>query len=135
MISALWYNGVMKRAELKDSENRIDELETLYLQVRNDFVENYDDYSPVERTKIMQQLRGFLDDIAKEAGGRVKRQEISNTFGAKDSSFMELIAGIRGNLPEPKPVIDVTPMVTMENVFDAATETIGNYTGTSEERS
>lgn len=93
---------------LKDSEARIEELEKLYVQVRNDFLENFDDYTPNERAKIMQQLRGFLDDIAKEAGGRVKRQEISNTFGARDNTFMELIAGVRGNLPQPQPVIEVT---------------------------
>ena len=99
------------KTELKDSERRIEELEELYLQVRDDFVTNYDDYKPHERTKIMQQLRGFLDDIAKEAGGRVKRQEINNTFGAKDSTFLDLIAGVRGNLPQPKPVIEVLPVM------------------------
>jgi len=110
--------------ELKDSEKRIEELEELYIQVRNDFVENYDDYRPHERTKIMQQLRGFLDDIAKEAGGRVKRQEINNTFGAKDSTFMELIAGVRGNLPQPKPVIEVMPLMAEreENGEEAGTK-------------
>ena len=113
------------KRELRDSEERIAELEELYVQVRNDFVENYDDYRPHERTKIMQQLRGFLDDIAKEAGGRVKRQEINNTFGARDNSFMELIAGIRGNLPEPKPIIDVMPM-TAEQVFDGEIEETGS---------
>ena len=111
----------MKKLELKDSEKRIEELETLYIQVRNDFVENFDDYRPQERAKVMQQLRGFLDDIAKEAGGRVKRQEINNTFGARDSSFMELIAGIRGNLPEAGPVIDVSP-IDVAKVFDGAEE-------------
>lgn len=99
---------------LKDSEERIEELEKLYIQVRDDFVENFDHYNPQARAKIMQQLRGFLDDIAKEAGGRVKRQEISNTFGTRDSTFMELIAGVRGNLPEAKPVIEVLP-VEVEN--------------------
>ena len=72
-------------------------------------MENYDEYKPHERTKIMQQLRGFLDDIAKEAGGRVKRQEINQTFGSRDQTFLELIAGVRGNLPQPKPVIEVMP--------------------------
>ena len=95
------------KRELRDSEERILELEELYVQVRNDFVDNYDGYTPNERTKIMQQLRGFLDDIAKEAGGRVKRQEINQTFGARDNTFMELIAGVRGKLPEPAPVIEV----------------------------
>ena len=113
----------MKRKELRDSEKRIEELEELYIQVRDDFVENYDEYRPHERTKIMQQLRGFLDDIAKEAGGRVKRQEISNTFGTKDSSFLELIAGVRGNLPQPKPVIDVMPFEAEQVVYEAGTGT------------
>ena len=113
-----------EKRELRDSEERISELEELYVQVRDDFVTNYEDYKPHERTKIMQQLRGFLDDIAKEAGGRVKRQEINNTFGSRDNSFMELIAGIRGNLPEPKPVIDVMPMMA-EQVFDVETEGTG----------
>lgn len=108
------------KKELRDSENRITELEKLYVQVRDDFVENYDDYKPAERTKIMQQLRGFLDDIAKEAGGRVKRQEIANTFGTRDSSFMELVAGIRGNLPSARqPVIEVT---AVRSDTDAPTE-------------
>ena len=108
----------MKRKELRDSEKRIEELEELYVQVRDDFVENYDEYRPHERTKLMQQLRGFLDDIAKEAGGRVKRQEISNTFGTKDSSFLELIAGVRGNLPQPQPVIDVMPFEAEQVVYE-----------------
>ena len=98
------------KKELRNSEERIAELEELYVRVRDDFVENYEDYTGTERTKIMQQLRGFLDDIAKEAGGRVKRQEINNTFGARDSTFMELIAGVRGNLPKPQPVIEVLPV-------------------------
>ena len=97
------------KRELRDSEERISELEELYVQVRDDFVENYDEYKPHERTKIMQQLRGFWDDIAKEAGGRVKRQEINQTFGSRDQTFLELIAGVRGNLPQPKPVIEVMP--------------------------
>ena len=106
------------KKELRDSEKRIEELEELYVKVRNDFVENFDDYRPHEKTKIMQQLRGFLDDIAKESGGRVKRQEISNTFGTKDSSFLELIAGIRGNLPQPKPIIDVMPFEAEQVVYE-----------------
>lgn len=98
----------MSRKKLNDSEARIEELEELYVLTRDQFLNEYDDIRPTERAKIIQQLRGMLDDIAKEAGGRVKRQEINNTFG-RDNSFMELIAGIRGNLPEPKPVIEVMP--------------------------
>lgn len=99
----------MKRT-LKDSEERIAELEELYVTTRNAFLNEFDDMKPDMRAKTLQQLRGMLDDIAKEAGGRVKRQEINNTFGSRDSSFMELIAGVRGNLPEAKPVIEVMPM-------------------------
>ena len=113
------------KKELRDSERRIEELEELYVQVRDDFVENYDDYKPHERTKIMQQLRGFLDDIAKEAGGRVKRQEVTQNFGMRDSSFLELIAGVRGNLPQPQPVIDVMPMMAEQVTYEEAGTTAG----------
>ena len=106
------------KRELRDSENRILELEELYVQIRDDFVDNYDDYTPNERTKIMQQLRGFLDDIAKEAGGRIKRQEINSTFGSRDNTFLELIAGVRGKLPTPQPVIEV-PVIEVDDGTEA----------------
>ena len=109
----------MSKKKLHDSEERIQELEDLYVLTRNQFLDEYEDIRPAERAKIIQQLRGMLDDIAKEAGGRVKRQEINQTFGARDSSFLELIASVRGNLPEPKPVIDVVP-IEMEMVTDGA---------------
>ena len=99
----------MSKKKLHDAEARIEELEDLYVLTRDQFLEEYDDIRPEQRAKILQQLRGMLDDIAKEAGGRVKRQEINNTFG-KDNSFLELIASVRGNLPEPKPVIEVIPL-------------------------
>ena len=107
----------MSRKKLNDSEERIQELENLYILTRDQFLSEYDEIKPEQRAKILQQLRGMLDDIAKEAGGRVKRQEINNTFGANDGTFMELIAGIRGKLPEPKPVIDVMPLMA-EQVTD-----------------
>ena len=109
----------MSRKKLHDSEARIEELEDLYALTRDQFLEEYDDIKPEQRAKIIQQLRGMLDDIAKEAGGRVKRQEISNTFGAKDSSFLELISSVRGNLPKPQPVIDIMPVMA-EQVADGA---------------
>jgi len=99
----------MKKS-LRGSEERIAELEELYVKTRDSFLKEYESIKPEQRAKILQQLRGMLDDIAKEAGGRVKRQEINNTFGAKDNSFMELIAGIRGNLPQPQPIIEVMPI-------------------------
>jgi len=113
----------MSRKKLNDSEERIQELENLYLLTRDQFLGEYDEIRPEQRAKILQQLRGLLDDIAKEAGGRVKRQEISNTFGAKDSTFMELIAGIRGNLPEPMPVIDVMPIEAEQVDYGTERET------------
>ena len=124
----------MSRKKLNDSEERIQELENLYILTRDQFLSEYDEIKPEQRAKVLQQLRGMLDDIAKEAGGRVKRQEISNTFGSKDSTFMELIAGIRGKLPEPKPVIDVMPLMA-EQVFGGEEETgttgiTGTETGT-----
>ena len=100
----------MSKKRLADSEERIQELETLYVLTRDQFLSEYDDIKPTERAKVIQQLRGMLDDIAKEAGGRVKRQEIQNTFGAKDSGFLELISAVRNKLPEPKPVIEVMPI-------------------------
>lgn len=106
---------------LKDSEERISELEELYVKTRDKFLNDFDHYTPTERAKTLQQLRGMLDDIAKEAGGRVKRQEIQTSFGTRDNSFMELIAGIRGNLPQPKPVIDVMPVMA-EQVTNGETE-------------
>lgn len=112
----------MSKKKLHESEERIQELEDLYVLTRDQFLDEYEDIRPAERAKILQQLRGMLDDIAKEAGGRVKRQEINNTFGAKDSSFLELIAGIRGNLPEPQPVIDITPMEVMTDGTEGKTE-------------
>ena len=98
-----------KSISLRGSEERISELEDLYVRTRDQFLKEYETIKPEQRAKILQQMRGMLDDIAKEAGGRVKRQEINNTFG-KDSSFMELIAGIRGNLPPSRPVIEVMPI-------------------------
>lgn len=109
----------MSKKKLHDSEERIQELEDLYVLTRDQFLDEYEDIRPAERAKIIQQLRGMLDDIAKEAGGRVKRQEIQQTFGAKDSAFLDLIASVRGNLPEPMPVIDVVPVET-EQVTDGA---------------
>ena len=107
----------MSRKKLNDSEERIQELENLYILTRDQFLSEYDEIKPEQRAKVLQQLRGMLDDIAKEAGGRVKRQEVTQNFGTKDSTFMELIAGIRGKLPEPKPVIDVMPLMA-EQVTD-----------------
>ena len=108
----------MGKRKLEESEARIEELEELYVLERNRFLDEYDDLSPSERMAVLRQLRGILDDIAKEAGGRVKRQENINTFGTVDNSFMELIAGVRGNLPEPEqPVIDVMPVMA-EQVID-----------------
>ena len=109
----------MSKRKLNDSEERINELEDLYVLTRDQFLSEFDDITPTERSKTIQQLRGMLDDIAKESGGRVKRQEINNTFGAKDSSFLELISSVRGSLPEPFPVIEVTP-VKAEQVTDGA---------------
>ena len=106
-------------ARLKDSEERIAELEELYILTRNAFLEDFDDLKAFEKDKYLKQLRGLLDDIAKEAGGRVKRQEIQQTV-TRDSSFMELIAGIRGNLPRPAPVIEVMP-VEVENAEEEST--------------
>lgn len=114
-----------KEMKLKDSEARIEELETLYVMERDKFLDNFDNLDSDQRTKIIRQLRGILDDIAKEAGGRVKRQENISTFGTADNSFMELIAGIRGNLPEPTPIIDVMPILP-EEVFGGQTEEDGN---------
>lgn len=108
-----------KDVRLKDSEERIAELQELYVMTRTSFLEEFDDLTAAEKDKYLRQLRGMLDDIAKEAGGRVKRQEIQTSFGTKDSSFMELISGIRGNLPKPQPVIEITPI----EVKDAAEET------------
>ena len=111
----------MGKKSLKESEARIEELENLYVQERDRFLEEFDDMGSAERTQVIRQLRGILDDIAKEAGGRVKRQENINTFGSVDNSFMELIAGVRGNLPEPMPIIDVVPAVANQ-VTDAEEE-------------
>ena len=114
----MYYNKCMGKRKLEDSEARIEELEELYVLERNRFLDDFDDMSTDDRTKVIRQLRGILDDIAKEAGGRVKRQENINTFGTVDNSFMELIAGVRGNLPEPEqPVIDVMPVMA-EQVID-----------------
>ena len=110
----------MSRKKLHESEDRIQELEDLYVLTRDQFLGEYDEIRPAERAKIIQQLRGMLDDIAKEAGGRVKRQEINNTFGAKDNTFLELIASVRGNLPEPVPVIDVVPIEKEQAEEDGA---------------
>lgn len=107
----------MSRKKLNDSEERIQELENLYILTRDQFLSEYDEIKPEQRAKVLQQLRGMLDDIAKEAGGRVKRQEISNTFGTKDTTFLELIASVRKELPEPMPVIDVMP-IEAEQVND-----------------
>ena len=106
---------------LKESEERIAELEDLYVLTRDKFLNEFDDLDPQGRERYLRQLRGMLDDIAKEAGGRVKRQENINTFGTTDNSFMELIAGIRGNLPAPSPVIDVMPLMA-EQVFGGEEE-------------
>lgn len=122
------YNWRMKRM-LKDSEERISELEDLYVKTRDQFLKEFENIKPTERAKIIQQLRGMLDDIAKEAGGRVKRQQIETSFGSRDSSFMELIAGIRGNLPQPKPVIDVMPVMA-ERVENGEEEAVTRGTGT-----
>lgn len=108
--------------KLRGSEERIEELEKLYVLTRNSFLDEFDHLYPEEKDKYLRQLRGMLDDIAKEAGGRVKRQEIQTSFGAKDNSFMELIAGVRGNLPTPQPVIEVMP-IEAERVEDAEEET------------
>ncbi len=116
--------------KLKEAEERIAELENLYIMERNRFLDEFDDLDADQRSKTLRQLRGILDDIAKESGGRVRRQENISTFGTADNSFMELIAGIRGNLPEPKPIIDVMPL-TAEQVF-GETEEAGTGTGTEE---
>ena len=123
-----------KKSRLTESEERIAELEELYLVTREKFLDEFDDLDPNGRERYLRQLRGMLDDIAKEAGGRVKRQENINTFGATDNSFMELIAGVRGNLPGPAPVIDVMPLMA-EQVFGGEEETgttgiTGTETGT-----
>lgn len=110
----------MKR-NLRDSEERITELEELYVKTRNKFLEDFDNMDSDARAKELRQLRGMLDDIAKEAGGRVKRQEIQTSFGSRDNSFLELIAGIRGKLPEAKPVIEVMP-IEAERVNDGEEE-------------
>ena len=112
----------MSKKKLSDSEERIQELEDLYILTRDQFLDEYDDIKPAERAKVLQQLRGMLDDIAKEAGGRVKKQEITNTFGAKDSTFLELISSVRKNLPEPQPVIDVVPVMEEPEVVAYGTE-------------
>ena len=109
----------MSRKKLNESEERIQELEDLYILTRDQFLTDFDDLKSAEKAKMLQQLRGMLDDIAKEAGGRVKRQEVSTTFGSRDSSFLELIASVRGNLPEPKPIIDVMPIMA-EQVTNGA---------------
>lgn len=114
--------------KLKEAEERIAELENLYIMERNRFLDEFDDLDADQRSKTLRQLRGILDDIAKESGGRVRRQENISTFGTADNSFMELIAGIRGNLPEPKPIIDVMPLMA-EQVFGEETEA---GTGTEE---
>ena len=111
----------MSKKKLSDSEERIQELEDLYILTRDQFLDEYDEIRPAERAKVIQQLRGMLDDIAKEAGGRVKRQEINNTFGAKDSSFLELISSVRKKLPEPMPVIDVMPIEAVQVEEDGTT--------------
>ena len=100
----------MSKKKLNVSEERIQELEDLYVLTRDQFLDEYEEIRPAERAKILQQLRGMLDDIAKEAGGRVKRQENIQSFGRADSSFLELIASVRGNLPEPAPVIEAIPI-------------------------
>ena len=88
--------------EFKDTERRIEELEELYVLTRQSFLDNYDSLSEMERYRLLQQLRGLLDDIAKEAGGRAKRAVIEQNVGV-DNSFAMMLAGIRGNLPqEPK---------------------------------
>ena len=104
----------MSKKKLHDSEERIQELEDLYILTRDQFLDEFDEIKPEQRAKTIQQLRGILDDIAKEAGGRVKRQEINQTFGAKDNTFLELISSVRNNLPSPQPVIDVIP-IEVEN--------------------
>lgn len=118
----------MKENKLKDSEERIAELEELYLLTRDKFLEEFDDLDADGRTKTIRQLRGILDDIAKEAGGRVKRQENINTFGTRDNSFMELVAGIRGKLPEPYPVIEVMPLMAEHTNEERAEATTDNGT-------
>ena len=124
----------MSRKKLNDSEERIQELENLYILTRDQFLSEYDEIKPEQRAKVLQQLRGMLDDIAKEAGGRVKRQEINQTFGAKDSTFLDLIASVRKELPEPMPVIDVMPLMA-EQVNDGTeretTEGFGETSGRS----
>jgi len=106
---------------LKDYEERITELEEMYVMCRKDFIDNYDGMTPKDKAKILSQLRGLLDDIAKEAGGRAKRAIVETSYGG-DSSFALLLAGVRGRLPnqedtrgrlpqpeEPKITIDVAP--------------------------
>ena len=110
--------GKKRESELKESESRIEELEGLYVMTRNKFLDDFDDLNADDRAKYLRQLRGMLDDIAKEAGGRVKRQEISTSFGSRDNSFMELIAGIRGNLPQPKPIREVMPVMAERVEYD-----------------
>lgn len=96
--------------EFKDTERRIEELEELYKLTRQSFLENYDGLSEIEKYRIMQQLRGLLDDIAKEAGGRAKRAVIEQNVGV-DNTFAMMLAGIRGNLPqEPKQLPTVEPI-------------------------
>jgi len=109
----MYYNmsmGKKRETRLNDYEERIAELEELYLLTRSAFLDEFDALNAQEKERYLRQLRGMLDDIAKEAGGRVKKQEVRTMFGEKDSSFMELISGIRGNLPSPHPVIEVTPI-------------------------
>ena len=118
----MYYNmgmGKKKETRLNDFEERIAELEELYVMTRSAFLDEFDDLNAQEKERYLRQLRGMLDDIAKEAGGRVKRQEVTTNFGTKDSSFMELISGIRGNLPTPKPVIEAIPIEVTE-VTDGA---------------
>lgn len=99
------------KQEFKDTERRIEELEELYKLTRQSFLENYDSLTEIEKYRIMQQLRGLLDDIAKEAGGRAKRAVIEQSVGM-DNSFAMMLAGIRGNLPpqEPKQLPPIEPI-------------------------
>ena len=80
----------MKR-NLRDSEERITELEELYVKTRNKFLEDFDNMDSDARAKELRQLRGMLDDtdIIRVKGqllpgtdsrdtGKVTRSEASN---------------------------------------------------------
>lgn len=88
--------------EFKDTERRITELEELYKLTRQSFLDDYDNLTEIEKYRTLQQLRGLLDDIAKEAGGRAKRAVIEQNVKT-DNTFAMLLSGIRGKLPGTAP--------------------------------